>query len=84
MAMVMTQVEALRLALKDVPAEKLTRRTVLEQGFYKIKNLDTGGMTSTPLTYGPGRVEGVDAVGVDQMQDGKAIRLGNWPCRHLY
>jgi branched-chain amino acid transport system substrate-binding protein len=84
MAEVMTQVEALRLALKEVPAEKLTPRAVLEQGFYKIKNLDTGGMTSTPLTYGPGKIEGVDAVGVDQMQDGKAMRLGTWPCRHLY
>ena len=80
----MTQVEALRLALKEAPPEKLTPRVVLEQGFYKIKNLDTGGMTSTPLTYGPGKIEGVDAVGVDQMQDGKAVRLGTWPCRHLY
>jgi hypothetical protein len=84
MAEVMCQVEALRLALKDVPMEKLTPAAVLEHGFHKTKNLDTGGMTSTPLTYGPGRVEGVDAVGVDQMQDGKAIRLGVWPCRHLY
>lgn len=84
MAEVMSQAEALRLALKDVPMEKLTPAAVLEHGFHKIKNLDTGGMTSTPLTYGPGRVEGVDAVGVDQMQDGKAIRLGAWPCRHLY
>jgi len=84
MAEVMAQVEALRLALKEVPFEKLTSRAVLEHGFYKIKNLNTGGMTSTPLTYGPGKVEGVDAVGVDQVQNGKAIRLGNWPCRHLY
>ena len=84
MAEVMTQVEALRLALIQTPPEKLTPRVVLEQGFYKIKSLDTGGMTSTPLTYGPGKIEGVEAVGVDQMQDGKAIRLGNWPCRHLY
>jgi branched-chain amino acid transport system substrate-binding protein len=84
MAEVMAQVEALRLALRDVPFEKLTPRAVLEHGFYKIKNLDTGGMTSTPLTYGPGKIEGVDAVGVDQMQNGKAMRLGNWPCRHLY
>ncbi len=84
MAEVMAQVEALRLALKDVPFDKLTPRAVLEHGFYKIKNLDTGGMTSTPLTYGPARVEGVDAVGVDQVQNGKAIRLGTWPCRHLY
>jgi len=84
MAEVMTQVEALRLALKEVPFENLTPRAVLEHGFYKIKNLGTGGMTSTPLTYGPGKVEGVDAVGVDQMQEGKAVRLGIWPCRHLY
>ncbi len=84
MAEVMTQVEALRLALKEVPFEKLTPQAVLEHGFYKIKNLNTGGMTSTPLTYGPGKVEGVDAVGVDQMRDGKAVRIGVWPCRHLY
>jgi ABC-type branched-subunit amino acid transport system substrate-binding protein len=84
MAEVMAQVEALRLALKETPFEKLTSSAVLEEGFYRIKTLDTGGMTSTPLTYGPGKVEGVDAVGVDQVQDGKAIRLGNWPCRHLY
>jgi len=84
MAEVMTQVEALRLALKEVPFEKLTPGAVLDHGFYKIKNLGTGGMTSTPLTYGPGKVEGVDAVGVDQMQEGKAVRLGIWPCRHLY
>ena len=84
MAEVMTQVEALRLALKEVPFENLTPRAVLEHGFYKIKNLNTGSMTSTPLTYGPGKIEGVDGVGVDQMQDGKAVRLGVWPCRHLY
>ena len=84
MAEVMTQVEALRLALKEVPFEKLTPRAVLEHGFYKIKNLDTGGSTSTPLTYGPGDIEGVDGVGVDQVQQGKAIRLGIWPCRNLY
>jgi hypothetical protein len=41
-------------------------------------------MTSTPLSYGPGKIEGVEAVGVDQMQKGKAIRLGNWPLRNLY
>ncbi len=84
MAEVMTQVEALRLAMIGVPFEKLTPAAVLERGFYQIKNLDTGGMTSTPLTYGPGKIEGVDAVGVDQMQKGKAVRIGNWPLRNLY
>jgi branched-chain amino acid transport system substrate-binding protein len=80
----MTQVEALRLALKEVPFEKLTRADVLNHGFYKIKNLDTGGLSSTPMTYGPGDVEGVDAVRIDQIQKGKQIKLGNWPLRHIY
>lgn len=80
----MIQVEALRLALKEAPLEKLTPRAVLEHGFYKIKNLDTGDMTSTPLTYGSGKVEGIDAVSVDQVQNGKAVRLNVWPCRNLY
>jgi hypothetical protein len=56
----------------------------LNNGFYKIKNLETGGLSSTPLTYGPGKIEGVDAVRVDQLQKGKIIKLGVWPCRHLY
>jgi hypothetical protein len=80
----MIQVEALRLALKEIPFEKLTRADVLNNGFYKIKNLETGGLSSTPLTYGPGKIEGVDAVRVDQLQKGKIIKLGVWPCRHLY
>ena len=80
----MTQVEALRLALKEVPFEKLTRADVLNHGFYKIKNLDTGGLSSTPMTYGPGDVEGVDAVRIDQIQKGKQIKLGAWPLRHIY
>ncbi len=81
----MTQVEALRLALKEVPLEKLTRADVLKRGFYKIKNLDTGDLTSTPLTYGPGKVEGVDRVRIYQVQKGgKVVKLGLWPCHHLY
>jgi branched-chain amino acid transport system substrate-binding protein len=54
----MIQTEALRLAMKKVPFEKLTPRDVLEQGFYKIKKLKTGDMSSTPLTYGKGDIEG--------------------------
>jgi hypothetical protein len=78
------QVEALRLALKEVPFEKLTRADVLNRGFYKIKNLETGGLSSTPLTYGPGKIQGVDAVRLDQLQKGKIVKLGVWPCRQLY
>jgi hypothetical protein len=80
----MTQVEALRLALKEVPFGKLRPVDVLKNGFYKIKNLDTGGLTSEPLTYGPGKIEGVDMVRVDQLQKGKIVKLGVWPCHHLY
>ena len=80
----MVQVEALRLTLQEVPFEKLTRADVLNHGFYKIRNLDTGGLSSTPLTYGPGKIEGVDMVRIDQLQKGKIVKLGIWPCHHLY
>jgi branched-chain amino acid transport system substrate-binding protein len=80
----MIQVEALRLAMAEVPVDELTPLDVLEYGFYKIKELDTGGITSTPLTYGPGDIEGIDAIGVDQVQEGKIVRLGVWPARGIY
>jgi hypothetical protein len=80
----MIQTEALRLALQKTPFEKLTPADVLNNGFYQIKNLETGGISSTPLTYGPGKIEGVDAVRVDQLQKGKIVKLGVWPCHHLY
>lgn len=80
----MIQVEALRLALQAVPFEKLTRRDVLEKGFYKIKNLETGGISSTPLTYGEGDVEGVDQIRIDQVQKGKVVRVGLIPLPHIY
>ena len=80
----MIQTEALRLAMKKVPFEKLTPRDILEQGFYKIKKLKTGDMSSTPLTYAKSDIEGADTVRVDQVQDGKVVKLGTWPCRHLY
>jgi ABC-type branched-subunit amino acid transport system substrate-binding protein len=80
----MIQVEALRLAMQQVPFEKLTRRDVLEKGFFMIKNLDTGKISSTPLTYGPGDVEGVDQIRIDQVQKGKVVEVGLYPCRHIY
>jgi hypothetical protein len=67
-----------------VPFDKLKPRDVLERGFYKIKNLETGGISSTPLTYGPGKIEGVESVRVDQLQNGKVVKVGTFPCRHLY
>jgi ABC-type branched-subunit amino acid transport system substrate-binding protein len=80
----MIQVEALRLAMQQVPFEKLTPKDVLEHGFYKIKNLDTGQISSTPLTYGEGDVEGVDQVRIDQVQNGKVVKVGLYPLRHIY
>lgn len=80
----MTQVEALRLAMLEVPAEELEPVDVLEYGFYMIENLDTGGITSTPLTYGPADIEGVDEVRVQQIQDGMIVDLGTYPCHHIY
>jgi hypothetical protein len=80
----MIQTEALRLAMQKVGFDKLTPRKVLENGFYQIKNLDTGGLSSTPLTYGKGDIEGVDKVRVDQLQKGKVVMQGVWPARHLY
>ncbi len=80
----MIQVEALRLSLLKKPLKELTPAFVLENGFYQIKNLDTGGLSSTPITYGKGDIEGVDAVRIDQQIDGKIVKQGVWPCRHLY
>jgi branched-chain amino acid transport system substrate-binding protein len=80
----MIQVEALRLAMQTVPFEKLTRRDVLEHGFYKIKDLPTGDISSTPLTYGKGDIEGVDQVRIDQVQNGRSVKVGIFPLRHIY
>jgi len=81
---VMTQIEALRLAMLETPLEKLKPIDVLNNGFFKIRNLDTGGMSASPLTYGPGKIEGIDRVRLDQQQKSKVVNLGLWPCRHLY
>jgi len=80
----MIQVEAMRLAMQVVPFEQLKPVDVLEYGFYKIKNLDTGGITSTPLTYGPGDIEGIDSIRLQQVQKGKIVDLGVFPCRGIY
>jgi len=80
----MIQTEALRLALQKVPFEKLKPADVLNHGFYQIKNLNTGEISSSPITYGPGKIEGVDAVRVDQLRKGKVVKVGVWPTRHLY
>jgi hypothetical protein len=80
----MVQVEAIRLAMLKTPLEKLKPADVLQNGFYQIKNLPTGNLSATPMTYAPNDIEGVNAVRVDQVQKGKVVKLGTWPTRHIY
>lgn len=80
----MLQVEALRLASEKVSADKLTPKDVLENGFQQIKNFETGGITGSPLTFGPGDVVGMDKVTVHQVQNGKVVSLGAWPVHNIY
>jgi hypothetical protein len=80
----MTQVEAMRLAMHETPAGELKSADVLDYGYYKIRNLSTGGITGSPLTYGPGDVEGADEIRIQQIQNGKIVDLGAYPCRHIY
>jgi hypothetical protein len=80
----MIQVEAFRLAMLEVPVDELTSVDVLEYGFYQIKDLSTGGITGSPLTYGPGDVEGADECRIQQIQNGVIVDLGAYPCHHIY
>jgi ABC-type branched-subunit amino acid transport system substrate-binding protein len=80
----MTQVEAIRLAALQVAPDKLTAKDVLEKGYHQIKNFSTGGITISPITYGPGDVEGVDQVRLQQVQGGKIVEMGSSPLRGIY
>lgn len=79
----MIQVEALRLTLQEVPFEQLTPEKVLENGFYKVTNLDTAGIAATSLTFGPGDVQGLDGAVVAQVQNAKQVTVGIYPLRNL-
>jgi len=81
---VMVQVEALRLALQTHKVTELTPKIILEDGFYRIKNLETGGLSSTPITYGLGKIQGVDLVNIDQQQGTKIVRIGTYPLHNVY
>ena len=54
----MTQVEALRLAMLKKPLEQLKPIDVLNDGFYQIKNLDTGGISSHTVDLWSGQDRG--------------------------
>ena len=54
------------------------------RGFKQIKDLSTGGITISPLTYGEGDVQGVDAVRIQQVQNAAIVELGSFRCRTSY
>jgi hypothetical protein len=80
----MTQIEAIRLAILEVGADGLEPVDVLEYGYYQIENLSTGGITGSPLTYGPADVEGADEVRIQQILNGVIVDQGAYPCHHVY
>jgi len=82
----MIQVEAIRLALINTgkSADELTSADVLNDGFFQISGLDTGGIIPTDISYGPGDVEGAEEVRLDRNEDGVDVYLGAWPLRHVY
>lgn len=79
----MTQVEALRLAAMQVDPAELTSQDVLEKGFWQIKDLSTGGITISNLTYGEGDSQGVDSVRIQQVEGGKIVEKGSYPLRNI-
>lgn len=82
----MTQVEAQRLAMAQTgkPLTQLKPVDILEYGYYNINNFSDGDITISPLNYGPGQVEGVNQVRIQQDQNGKIIEVGTYPLRHIY
>jgi hypothetical protein len=82
----MIQVEAIRLALINTgkTADKLTSADILNDGFFQISGLDTGGIIPTDITYGPGDVEGAESVRLDRNENGVDVHLGDFPLRHVY
>jgi hypothetical protein len=79
----MIQVEALRLAYLAAGGAELTSADVVEKGFKQIKDLSTGGIVITNLTFGEGDVQGVDMVRLQQAQDAKIVELGSYPLRNI-
>jgi hypothetical protein len=77
-------VESTRLALEKVPFDKLTAGDIIKHGFYRFKGFGTGGLTSTPLTFGPNKHMGVETCPVDELLKGKQVLVGKYPVQNLY
>jgi len=78
----MVAVEAIRLALEEVPFEELKPVDILE-AFYKIKDFDTKGITNSPITYSRDWVVGTYMVRISQVQNGKQVKIGEYPARRI-
>jgi len=76
--------ESTKLTLEKVPYEKLTPGDIIKQGFYRLKGFDTGGLTSGPLTFGPGKHYGVETCPIYELKNNKQVLLGKYPLRGLY
>lgn len=74
--------DACKRALDKVGYEKLTRKDILE-GFYGIKNLDTGGLTETPVTFGLGNHYGPSKVSVYEMVGTEQVLRGSYPAQRI-
>jgi hypothetical protein len=79
----MTQVEALRLAAAAGDPSTMTSADVVNNGFLQIKNLSTGDLTISPLTYGQGDVQGLDSIRLQQVQGGKIVEIGSKPMANI-
>jgi len=69
--------EILRLAVTETGADKLTPRTIEEQGFMKLKDFGVGGLHG-PVTYTPGDNRLSKSVRVLQVQKGQLIPITGW------
>jgi hypothetical protein len=83
----MIQVDALRLAMLNTgkaPCD-LTSSDILNNGFFKITALNTGGIIPTTLTYTIGDIEGAEKVRLDQCVNSTIVNLSlTMPLRHVY
>lgn len=72
----MVATEAIRLALKKVPAEKLTGRDVIEYGIWQIKNFDPMGLNQALISFGKDLPRsGIRVSRPAMIKDGRFIRL---------
>ena len=73
----MAIVEAMKVALETVGPDKLDSQAVYEEGFLKIKDMDTMGITN-PMTYTADDHRGNPYVKIIEAKDGDWVGLTDW------